>query len=203
MTWTMRGTHAALLAATLAGTLLNPTRIFPAVAQVSNAASSAQTNTPPASDAAVRQKLNKKQFLNVKVSVDRSIATLSGTVDIYAFKADAAKRVSMVKGITAVQNRIEVAGPSIPDDQLRAQILEKLSADRPGYTSTSKSIGVSVKNGLVVLAGHVGAEVDKDLALDLVSNCPGVKNLVSMIEVDSPGDIHNRTISGPVTTRNQ
>jgi hypothetical protein len=45
--------------------------------------------------------------------------------------------------------------------------------------------------------------VDKDLALDLVSNCPGVKNLVSMIEVDSPGDIHNRTISGPVTTRNQ
>jgi osmotically-inducible protein OsmY len=190
MTWTMRGTHAALLAATLAGTLLNPTRIFPAVAQVSNAASSAQTNTPPASDAAVRQKLNKKQFLNVKVSVDRSIATLSGTVD-------------MVKGITAVQNRIEVAGPSIPDDQLRAQILEKLSADRPGYTSTSKSIGVSVKNGLVVLAGHVGAEVDKDLALDLVSNCPGVKNLVSMIEVDSPGDIHNRTISGPVTTRNQ
>jgi osmotically-inducible protein OsmY len=203
MTWTMRNTRAALLAAMLAGTLLNLTRISPVAAQVSAAASAAQTDTPPASDAAVRLKLNKKQFRNVKVSVDRSIATLTGTVDIYAYKTDAEKRVGKVKGISALVNQIEVAGPSVPDDLLRAQILEKLSADHPGYTNTSKSITVSVKNGLVILAGHAGTEVDKDLALDLVSNCPGVKNMVSMIEVDSPGDIHNQTISGPLTQRNQ
>jgi osmotically-inducible protein OsmY len=203
MNWAIRSTQAALLAATIAATLLSLTRLSPAEAQVSTSASTSQTSAPPANDAAIRQKLNKKQFRNVRVSVDQGIATLTGTVDLFAYKADAEKRVSKVKGISAVQNRIAVAGPRIPDDVLRAQILDKLSADRPGYTSTSKSIGVSVRNGLVVLAGHVGAEVDKDLALDLVSNCPGVKNLVNMIEVDSPGDIHNRTISGPVTVRNQ
>jgi len=201
MTWTMRTTRAALLAATLAGTLPSLTRISPAAAQTSAAAPAAQAGAPSASDAEVRLKLNKKQFRNVKVIVDRDVVKLSGTVDIYAYKADAEKRVGKVKGIAAVLNQIEVAGPSVPDDLLHAQILEKLSADRPGYTNNSKSITVSVKNGVVTLAGSVGTEVDRDLALSMVSNCPGVKDMVSRIAVASPGAIHNLTISGPLSNQ--
>jgi len=100
-----------------------------------------------------------------------------------------------------VRNQIEVAGPSVPDDLLRAQILEKLSADRPGYTNNSKSITVSVKSGVVTLAGSVGTEVDRDMALGMVSNCPGVKDMVNRIAVASPGAIHNLTISGPLSNQ--
>jgi osmotically-inducible protein OsmY len=201
MTWTMRTTRAALLAATLAGTLPSLTRISPAAAQTSAAAPAAQAGAPSASDAEVRLKLNKKQFRNVKVIVDRDVVKLSGTVDIYAYKADAEKRVGRVKGIAAVLNQIEVAGPSVPDDLLRAQILEKLSADRPGYTNNSKSITVSVKSGVVTLAGSVGTEVDRDMALGMVSNCSGVKDMVNRIAVASPGAIHNLTISGPLSNQ--
>ncbi len=45
-------------------------------------------------------KLNKKQFRDVKVTVDNSMATLSGTVDLYEYKIDAEKRVLHAKGIT-------------------------------------------------------------------------------------------------------
>ncbi len=45
--------------------------------------------------------------------MDNGIATLTGTVDLYEYKADADKRVHKVKGITGVRNQIEVAGPRL------------------------------------------------------------------------------------------
>jgi hypothetical protein len=42
--------------------------------------------------------------------VDNS-ATLTGSVDLYEYKAEAEKRVSKIKGVTDVRNLIEVAGP--------------------------------------------------------------------------------------------
>ncbi len=75
--------------------------------------------------AAVQDRLNKKQFQNVKVSVNNGAVTLSGTVDVYEYKADADKRVHKVKGVTSVNNEIQVAGPSVSDDELRAEAARK------------------------------------------------------------------------------
>jgi len=134
--------------------------------------------------AAVTSKLNKKQFQNVKATVQNGIATLTGTVDLYEYKADAGKRAQKVKGVAAVRNQIEVGGPTVPDDQLKAKLVEKLQYDRVGYGNAFNSIGVEVQNGVVTLGGHARTDVDKDSAVALVSLYPGVKDVIEEIQVD-------------------
>jgi len=133
---------------------------------------------------AVTAKLNKKQFHNVSVTVDNGIATLTGTVDLYIYKAEAAKHVQKVKGVAAVRNQITVGGPSVSDDQLQQKLLEKLEYDRVGYGNTFNAISLSVQNGVVTLGGHARTYVYKDSALALVSTYPGVKDVLDEIEVD-------------------
>lgn len=137
-----------------------------------------------ASASSVQSKLDKSQFKNVKVSVQDGIATLSGTVDLYEYKADADKRAHKVKGVTAVRNEIEVAGPSVPDQELQSKLQEKLAYDRVGYGNVFNAITVSVQNGAVSLGGHARTDVDKDSALALVSTYPGVKEVTDNIAVD-------------------
>src|SRR5579862_3818115 len=68
---------------------------------------------------AVTQKLaSKKQFNNVSASVEDGIVTLTGTVDLYQRKLDAAKLARKIPNAQGVRNRITVAGPNVPDAQL-------------------------------------------------------------------------------------
>ncbi len=174
----IRVTRTALLAATLAAVLLGLPRLSIAAAQATGTAAV----SPAAADAAAR--LNKKQFRNVKVTVDNGIATLSGTVDLYEYKADTAKRVLKAKGVTAVRNLIEVAGPAIPDSELQAKLSEKLEYDRVGYWNVFDAINVNVQNGVATLGGHALGYVARDSALALVSTYPGVKDVIDEIQVD-------------------
>ncbi len=140
---------------------------------------------------AVRAKLNKSQFKNVQVSVDANgIATLSGTVSLYEYKADADKATHKVKGVTAVRNAIHVAGPSVPDSQLQKSLLEKLSYDRVGYGNEFDAITLNVRNGVATLGGHALDYPSRDSALALVATTPGIKDVIDNIEVDpvSPMD---------------
>ncbi len=129
-------------------------------------------------------RLNKSQFKDVKASVDNGIATLTGNVTLYEYKADAEKRVRKAKGVTAVRNLIEVSGPNVSDSELKAKLGEKLAYDRVGYGNTFNAITLGVQNGMVTLGGHARTDVDKDSALALVSTYPGVKDVVDEIEVD-------------------
>jgi osmotically-inducible protein OsmY len=149
--------------------------------QVSKAAG--QDNTNVAS--AVQSKLDKKQFANVKVSVDgNGIVTLSGTVDLYEYKMDADKRTHKVKGVAGVRNEIEVAGPAVPDAQLKEKLAEKLAYDRVGFGNLFDAITIGVEGGVVTLGGHAHNYVDRDSALAIVSTYPGVKQVNDEIEVD-------------------
>ncbi|HTJ30174.1 MAG TPA: BON domain-containing protein [Acidobacteriaceae bacterium] len=134
----------------------------------------------------VQKRLDKKQFQNVKVSVDDGVATLSGTVDLYEYKADADRRTHKVKGVTAVRNEIVVGGSNanVSDEELQKNLLGKLEYDRVGYGNAFNSITLNVQNGVVTLGGHARTDVDKDSALSLVSTYPGVKDVVDNIEVD-------------------
>jgi osmotically-inducible protein OsmY len=191
---TMCNPRAALLAATLSGAILSlPLASFAAQPRAfpSDEAAMAQSDNPASSDAAAR--LNKKQYRDVKVSVENSIATLTGTVDLYEYKADAEKRVHKAKGVVAVRNLIEISGPSVPDSELKAKLSEKLAYDRVGYGNAFNSIGIGVQNGVVTVGGHARTDVDKDSALALVSTYPGVKDVVDEIEVDPPSPMDDRT----------
>jgi osmotically-inducible protein OsmY len=179
----VRTTRAALLAATFAGAFLGTSPATFAASPNVGAALQAMSDNPGANDAAA--KLNKKQFQNVHVSVDSNgIATVTGTVDLYEYKADADKRVHRAKGVTAVRNEIQVAGPSVPDDQLKAKLVQKLEYDQVGYGNAFNAISVDVQNGVVTLAGHALNYPAKDSALGLVSTYPGVKDVMDNIEVD-------------------
>jgi len=183
--------QTAVLAATLAGALLSVPQISLAAVPASGAAAQAQQGNPAADDAAAR--LNKKQFRDVKVTVDNGIATLTGSVDQYLYKADAEKTVSKAKGVTAVRNQIEVAGPSVPDAQLQAKLQEKLQYDREGYGNMFDAISVTVQNGVATVGGHAHDPVNKDSALSLVSTYPGVKDVVDQIAVDPVSEMDNQT----------
>lgn len=174
--------RTALLAATLAATLLSLPQVSLAAAPGVGAKAFAADDNGTASE--VQSKLNKSQFKNVKVTVQNGVATISGTVDLYEYKADADKRVHKVKGVTAVRNEIEVAGPTVPDAELQAKLVEKLTYDRVGYGNAFNAISVNVQNGAVTLGGHARTDVDKDSALALVSTYPGVKEVENEIQVD-------------------
>ena len=142
-----------------------------------------------------QNRLNKSQFKDVKVAVDNNgIATLTGSVSLYEYKVDAANRIRKAKGITAVRNDIQVAGPSVSDDQLKAKLSEKLAYDRVGYgTTTFNAITVNVENGVVTLGGHCYGYPDRDSAVALVSTYPGVKEVVDDIEVDPTSIMDDQT----------
>jgi hyperosmotically inducible protein len=186
---TMRHRKAATFIAALALALLTLSQVCLAKAS----GSPAQSDGNNAANEAM-SKLDKKQFKDVKVSVDSNgIATLGGTVDLYEYKMDADKRVHKVKGIRAVRNEIEVAGPTVSDQELRSKLQEKLAYDRVGYGNAFNAITLEVQNGAVTLGGHARTDVDKDSALALVSTYPGVKEVNNEIEVDPVSIMDDQT----------
>jgi osmotically-inducible protein OsmY len=171
---------------TLAGFVVGALLTLPlaSVAMPRPGAAASMQEDENAVSTAIQARLNKKQFQNVKVSVANGVATLSGTVDLYEYKADADKRTHKVKGVNAVRNEIQVAGSNVSDDELKQKLLEKLEYDRVGYGNAFNSISLNVQNGVVTLGGHARTDVDKDSALSLVSTYPGVKDVVDDVQVD-------------------
>jgi hyperosmotically inducible periplasmic protein len=189
--------RAALLAAVLAGTMVNLPQVSLAAGQPLNPASgkaASAAKDPEDLTDAVKSKLNKSQFKNIQVSVDANgIATLSGTVDMFEYKMDADKRTHGTKGVTAVRNQIEVAGPSVSDEELKNGLGEKLAYDRVGYGNAFNAITLGVQDGVVTLGGHARTYVDRDSALALASTYPGVKDVVNNIEVDPTSIMDDQT----------
>lgn len=142
--------------------------------------------------AEVVKALDKKQFHDVKADVHSGVVTLSGSVRTYADKEDADRRVHHRKNVLAVRNDIQVTGGAEVDDvTLRNKLAEKLTYDRIGYGTTAfNSITIGVQNGVVTLGGTAYGPVDKDSAVSLVANYPGVRDIVDNIEVApvSPND---------------
>jgi osmotically-inducible protein OsmY len=132
----------------------------------------------------VTKTLNNKRFKGITASVQDGIVTLRGTVDVYSDKEDADKRAHRRKNVKAVQNLIEVGGPTVEDATLRNKLAEKLAYDRVGYGTTAfNALTIGVKNGVVTLGGTAYGPVDRDSAVSLVSNYPGVKDVVDNINV--------------------
>lgn len=132
----------------------------------------------------VHEALDNKKFANVSVSLQGNAVVLTGTVDTYAAKEDADKRVHHVKGVKGVDNEIQVAGPTVEDAELRDKLARALSYEYVGYgTTTFNALNIEVHNGVVTLGGTVYWPPDRDSAVSLVANTPGVKDIIDNIEV--------------------
>jgi hyperosmotically inducible protein len=132
----------------------------------------------------VMKALDNKRFKDVKVAVQNGVVTLTGTVDLYSEKLDADNKAHHRKGVKSVENDIQVAGPVIEDVTLRDKLAEKLAYDRVGYGTTAfNSFTIGVQNGTVTLGGTAYGPADKDSAVSLAENYPGVKDVIDNIEV--------------------
>ena len=139
-----------------------------------------------------RQLAAKEEFRNLHAAVEDGIVTLTGTVDVYQQKLDAAKKVRKTEKVQGVRNLIEVSS-NVPDAQLAAQLDRKLYFDRIGYDNEFNFVTVAVKDGVTTVSGETRTEVGRDSALALVNNTPGVKDVVNDIQV-SPVSIFDDDI---------
>src|SRR6185503_3302735 len=98
-------------------------------------------------------------------------------------KVNAEKRVRKVKNVDGVRNHVQVAGPSVTDDEVRENLSTKLRYDRVGYGIVFNNLGVDVNNGVVTIAGNVRDYSDRDSALAIVSTTSGVKDVIDEIDV--------------------
>lgn len=139
----------------------------------------------------VAHALRNGKFKDVQVAVSNGIVTLTGTVNVYSVKRDAENRAHHRKNVRGVEDLITVVGPHVDDETLRSKLAEKLVYDRVGYGTTAfNAFTLSVQDGVVTLGGVAYGPVDKDSAVSLVSNYPGVRDVVDKIKVAplSPAD---------------
>jgi len=131
----------------------------------------------------VTQKLAQKQeFRNVHSSVEDGIVQLTGSVDLYQQKVDAAKRIRKTDKVQGVRNLIAVSSTA-PDAQLAEQLNRKLHFDRIGYDNLFNYVTASVQDGVVTLNGETRTPVSHDSAVAIANFMPGVKDVVDNVKV--------------------
>lgn len=121
---------------------------------------------------------------NVKASVEDRLVTLTGSVDTFYDKLRAGHILGNVNDQEqGVRNLLQVAGPNVPDDQLREKLADRLRYDRIDQGITFNNFTLDVRNGNVIIGGQARTPTDHDSALAIVENTKGVKDVVDNVEV--------------------
>ncbi|HET9086160.1 MAG TPA: BON domain-containing protein [Acidobacteriaceae bacterium] len=138
----------------------------------------------------VQKQLHGKNFKDITVRVSEGIVTLSGQVNLYAYKVKAVEKARKARGVDHVRDNIAVGGPTIPDNVLGQKLNDKIQVDRIGFGQAFDAISVAVQNGVVTLGGHAKGPVTEQSAVGLAQYMPGVKGVVNKIQIDpvSPYD---------------
>jgi hyperosmotically inducible protein len=141
----------------------------------------------------VSEKLaGKKQLSDVKPSVADGIVTLTGTVDLYQGRLDAAKLARKVGHVQGVRNLLTVAGPNVQDAQLEQKLAKKLRYVRVGYDNTFDYFALGVKDGVVTVEGEDRTGIGRDEALADIANMPGVKDVIDNVSLEPVSQFDDR-----------
>jgi hyperosmotically inducible periplasmic protein len=127
---------------------------------------------------------SKSQFRDLKANTEDGIVTLTGTVDLYQRKLDAAKLARKTAHAQGVRNLITVGGPDVSDAQLEQKLATKLRYVRVGYDNTFDYFALGVKDGVVTVEGEDRTGVGRDEALADIAYMPGVKDVVDNISIE-------------------
>lgn len=125
----------------------------------------------------------KNRFSNVQANVDDGIVTLTGTVDLYQNKLDAAKLARKTANAQGVRNLVTVTGPNVPDEQLEQKLASKLRFVRVGFDNTFDYFAIGVKDGVVTVEGQDRTGVGRDEAMADIAGMPGVKDVIDNMTV--------------------
>ena len=150
---------------------------------LANAASAASPTDRAVQTAVQQELLNSKKFADVQVTVEDRTATLTGTVGRYLDKISAERKARKYAALTKVANLIQVAGPTVADQQLAEKLARKLAYDRTFQGNVFDAFHLSVKNGVVTVSGYAHTYWARNSALGLAAAEKGVKDVVDQIEV--------------------
>ncbi len=133
---------------------------------------------------AVRDALEWDAFVpdeKITSTVSLGIVTLEGVVPTWSQRADAERVVRGLSGVRGVINQITVMAKAVDSSRIKADIEEALErqAERE-----ARRIGVSVKDGVVMLTGRVRSWVEKDTIDRVVGFAIGVKRVDDRLIVD-------------------
>ena len=111
-------------------------------------------------------------FDSVNAKIHDGVLTLTGKVTMPYKRDDIEKRVSKVRGVQKVDNRIEVLPESQFDEDLRYGIAQAIYGN-PAFSNYAAApnppIHIIVERGHVTLEGVVNNEVDRALARSIAS----------------------------------
>jgi osmotically-inducible protein OsmY len=148
----------------------------------------AQSDT--ALEAAIHKTLHDSLFRNVDVSVQNSIVTLTGSVDLYQTKSAAEASVSRVRGVGLIRNQIQVAGGVVPDRKLEKSVEAAMAYSefqQYGYLPRpGQGVLVRVQNGIVTLMGAVPGPGLASRLWAAAARTKGVRSIVDRMQV-GPG----------------
>lgn len=175
----------------LAGSLLATALLSAMIVVQTAAAETAAGRYDNPIQTTVTQKLAaKSQFSDVKATAEDGIVTLTGTVDLYQRKLDAAKLARKIANVQGVRNLITVAGADVPDAQLEQKLATKLTFVRVGFDNTFDYFALGVKDGVVTVEGQDRTGIGRDEALGEIANMPGVKDVIDNVKV-APASIYD------------
>ena len=157
----------------------------------------AQQGNDAKTQADAQHQLNNKRFSGVQVEVRDGVVHLTGQVNTFADKEEAAKKIEHMHEAASVRNDISVGGAgggaNVPDEVLQQKIAKALTYDRVGYGTTMfNAITIQVHDGVVALGGVVYGPTDKDSALGEVKNTAGVRDVIDHIQVAPPSPMDDR-----------
>ena len=144
--------------------------------------------------AELEKKLNGSKYKGITIQVQNGMVKLGGTVELFAYKDEAQNRIHRVKGVTAIDNQIQVAGAEVTDAQLLKEISKKIYYDRIGWWDCPFNyITASVTDGVVTLTGSAAVPLAAGDAISIAAYTPGVKDVVDEIQVDPVSQFDNQT----------
>lgn len=133
---------------------------------------------------AVREALEWDAFVpdeKIASTVSMGIVTLEGLVQTWTQRADAERVVRGLSGVRGVINQISVSAKAVDPARIKNEIEEALErqAERE-----ARRIDVTVKDGVVTVAGRVRSWAEKNAIDRVVGFAPGVRRVDDQLLVD-------------------
>jgi osmotically-inducible protein OsmY len=118
----------------------------------------------------------------IRSTVSNGWVTLEGNVDLLREREDAERAVRYLKGVTGVQNLIQVCPKTVEPQQVQ-QMIEEVLARRAAREA--ERIHVTVGNGDVTISGRVRSFAERRAILGAISHAPGVHTVKDHLLIET------------------
>lgn len=138
--------------------------------------------------AAAQKALRAYELATIQSSVQHATVTLTGLVNLCRDRLLAVQMMKHIRGVKAVDDRIEIVGRHVPDEQLQPQVNRIISEriHRLGGFGFG-SITARLKDGVVTLTGTAAVRLAEP-AIAAIASVAGVRNVVDRVRRIDPYD---------------